>query len=320
MENNVVILVGDVGSYLSDEAKKLSSTAVLITQADFDQLESGVYYTSLGDFDNLESFIQTLDQADTLIYQPPSRWSDVDRTGFSYMQTWTEFYLLFYQSRANVLEVNLTPTDVGSMLELADYRKTDQAQLWSVGCSITHGIGVETTERYGQLVADALGLPVSFLSATGSSISWAADQILRSDIRAGDIVVWGLTSTNRLPYYQDGSVKHINVSYYQRHPQFNSIIDINRLDDTNMQYQSMTSIAQVVNFCQKVGAQLWLAGVLVDRHFIKYASSFPNYIQLLGNTGHEDSNLFIDLGSDDNHPGPATHKYYAEHIINKINQ
>lgn len=321
MENKVVILVGDVGDYLSEAAKELDSTATLLTQDNSDNLKAGIYYTSLGDFSNLNSFIRLLEKANTLIYQPPTQWSDVDQNGFSYMQEWTEFYLLYCQSRAEVLEIqNIQTDDIKSMLELSDYRKSEQPQLWSVGCSITHGVGVLPSERYGQLIADSLNLPVSFLSSTGSSISWAADQILRSDIRSGDIVVWGLTSTNRLPYYQDKAVTHVNVSYYQKNPKFNSIIDMSRLDEPHMKYQSVTSIAQVVNFCQKVGAKLWLAGVLVDRHFIKYASYFPNYIQLLGNIGCKESEMFIDLGSDNSHPGPLTHKYYAENIINKINQ
>jgi hypothetical protein len=320
LENKIVILIGDVGSYLADIAKQLDPTASLVTKSNCVDLASGVYYTSLGDFDQLADFVQLLAQADTLIYQPPDQWSDCDSAGFSYMKVWTEFYLLFYQSRAEVLEIHsLVPPDINSMLALSNRRHSDQPQLWNVGCSITHGVGVEDHERYGQLVADFLNLPVSFLSASGSSIPWAADQILRSDIRENDIVVWGLTSHSRFPYYSDNVLVHVNASYYQQNPQFNSVVDLSKLDSANMQYSSVVAIAQVVNFCKKIGATLIIAGVLVDRHFIQYAARFPNYIQLLGNTGHDESTLFIDLGTDNNHPGPAAHKYYAKHIINKIN-
>lgn len=313
------MLVGDVGSYLADAAKELDSTATLITQDNCTNIGAGTYYISLGDFKHLNKFIDTLAQAGTLIYQPPSKWSDVDDLGFSYMQEWTEFYLMFYQNRAEVLEINtLTPPDAVRMLDLADSRRGNDPQLWSVGCSITHGIGVEPEQRYGQLIADAINMPVSFLSATGSSIEWAADQILRSDIRANDIVVWGVTSYNRFPYYHT-ELSHVNTSYYQLHPKFNSVIDLDRLDEPNMQYRALTRIAEVVNFCEKIGAKIVIAGVLVDASFIRYVYKFPNYIQLLGNTGQNKSEMFIDLGTDNDHPGPATHKYYAEHIINKIN-
>ena len=50
------------------------------------------------------------------------------------------------------------------MLTLADQRQDECAtQLWCVGCSITHGVGVNANERSGMLIADYLKLPVSFL-------------------------------------------------------------------------------------------------------------------------------------------------------------
>ena len=314
MDNKIVILVGDVGEYLAVLAKQLDPLAELITSTDSINPLPGVYYTSLGDFNCLQDFVKLLEQADTLIYSPPDEWSDV-KSNFSYMECWTEFYLRYFRDRKEVLE--LPRTDFGNFLNLADHRRSDSAQLWSVGCSITHGVGVDTNERYGQLIADQLGLPVSFLSDQGSSIEWAADQILRSDIRSGDIIIWGITSHNRFPYY-DTELVHVNTSYYQQNPKFNQVINIDRLDHPDLLYRSITRIAEIVNVCRKLNVTLIIAGVLVDKNFIKYAGEFPNYLQLFGGFGHEESELFIDLGTDHNHPGPLTHKWYADELIKYI--
>ena len=80
--------------------------------------------------------------------------------------------------------------------QLQKYRQTDDKTLWITGCSITHGIGVSKEQRYADLLEKKLGLPTVLLTQSGSSIAWQTDQLLQSDIRAGDLVVWGLTSFN----------------------------------------------------------------------------------------------------------------------------
>ena len=162
-------------------------------------------------------------------------------------------------------------------------------------------------------------MPVSFLTESGSSIMWAADQILRSDIRPGDIVIWGLTRCCRFPYY-DNKVLHILSRYYEYYPEFNNIININRLDEPNMIYRSVTKILQVVNFCKKAGAKLILAGVLVDNDFLPYLIGLDEYLHCSGTSTNLErtSPEFIDYGIDNEHPGPLTHRMYADKILSFI--
>ena len=78
-----------------------------------------------------------------------------------------------------------------------------------------------------------LNLPVSTLAQGGTSIFWAADQILRSDIRKDDIVIFMLTSTHRFPYYTNSQLKHITFRSLELDNElknkFNKIIIILRL-------------------------------------------------------------------------------------------
>ena len=308
MNTKIVMLVGDTSPDLATQAKQLDNLATLVTPENYTNLTDGVYYISLGDFPSMSMFADALGKANTLIYSPLAD---------EKLKKWTEFYLLYYRNRKEVLEVeSLVDSKLDSMLELADHRKTDNAQLWVAGCSVTHGDGVELHERYGALLGKQLNMCTSFLSCPGSSIDWAADQILRSDLRAGDIVVWGLTSVRRFPYY-DEKVNQIDISYYQQNKKFNNVIDIDRLSDTNMLYRAITRITEVTNICNKLNVKLVIAGLLIDETFIHYTVKLGNYIQLFGRFD-ENNSPFIDMGTDGEHPGPLTHKWYAQEIIKRI--
>ena len=301
------LLVGDITKEISIAALALRSDAKIVTEDNHPVTSDGVYYTSLGDFVNLNSFIDTLESADKLIYSPPNSWSDKK------LQQITEFYLLyFYHVKevigvSHLLDIDSTQSHLNNMLKVRNPRVTDNPQIWSAGCSFTSAVGVENYQRYGQLIADHTKMPISFLARGGSSIRWSADQILRSDIRENDIVIWGLTNYSRFSYYTT-EIQHVNPSYYIKHPEFNKIINIDRLDELNMVYQAITEIYQVINFCKKVNARLLLAGLIVDDIFFKYTLDLPNYLHLT-------PYAYLDFGTDNRHPGPLTHQYYADKII-----
>jgi hypothetical protein len=317
----ITILVGDITNYLAEEALRLDQHAKLITQANSKNLYDGVYYTSLGDFEDLYEFVKTLEQAHHLIYCPPKIWSDHAHSNAN-MEFWTECYLLFFLNKKQISGQDKLPLmleEKNVMLGLSDVRKAAAQQLWIAGCSISHGTGVDSDQRYGQLLAQKLDLPVSFLTGRGSSVQWAADQILRSDVRAGDIVVWGVTSFARMPFYSDRQILPIRAAHYDKNPKFNSTIPIERLDDDNIVYRNLASIHAVINFCAKAKARLFLFGLLVDFNALKWTADLPNYTQLYGCFGF-DQGLYLDVGTDHEHPGPQMHAWYCDQIFTIVKQ
>ena len=194
------------------------------------------------------------------------------------------------------------------MITLEDHRKTTDSQLWVAGCSITYGIGVETHQRYGNLLSNFLELPVSSLALPGTSIEWATDQLIRSDIQSTDYVVIGLTDHRRFSYWCNNKLQKVNVGYYQLNPNFNQTISVERLLDDHLIYQSLTALHRLSNFCSKVNVKFIIAGLLSDDIFSKYINEFPNFINLY-------QREFIDLGEDNYHPGIKTHQWYANEII-----
>jgi hypothetical protein len=311
----VIIYLGDVGSYLADICCSIDTKSTLITQDNINNLSAGTYYTSLGDLGNLENLGRVLIQASKIIYLPPEHWSD-EKNNNSKMKAWTEDYLNVFRFRCIV--DNYTPVlthNKSMLLELSDYRKTHEQQLWIAGCSISHGVGVTDNSRYGTLIANKLDKKVSFLTKSGSSIQWAADQILRSNIKAGDIVVWGLTAWHRTTSYKHQTLRYLNVNMLLENPD----IDFKLEDLTSDQvfYQSLISVFQVINFCRAAGAELVIASML-DNSIISYLEDFPNLIMLYNLWGRDQSQLFLDIGTDYIHPGPITHQFYAEQIYQKI--
>lgn len=316
----ITIFVGDVTDLLRTHAHQLDPTAQLLTNETAIPLSSGTYYASLGDFPNYRAFVDMLDQADCIVYSPPVRWSDQTKQGISYMKVWTEHCLVYFNDKKSVSGCAfVNPVNSTQILNLADIRKSKDCQLWIVGGSDSHGKGVLPNERFGQLIADRLNMPVSFLTEISSSMEWAADQILRSDIQTGDIIIWGLVPESRFPFYYNESVVHVNVSHYEQYPKFNAQVDIDQLDNQNtVLYRPITSIEQVQNMCNKLGVQLIIVGLAKYSEYTSHLLQFKNYIHLDGRFGLNSNDMYLDLGTDGEHQGPKMHQWYADCIITKL--
>ena len=309
----ITVYLGDVSDYLGQRAIAADSNACLITTENYKDLTPGTYYTSLGDLHSLSILSEVLQQANRIVYAPPplGNWSD-HFLGKSKMQAWSEDYLNIFKFRCQV-ENYVNEPEFDQILSLTDVRKTDAVQLWIAGCSVSHGVGVTDSTRYGQLLANKLGSEVSFLTHAGSSIAWAADQILRSDIKSGDTVVWGLTSYARVVEFNANNFTFINAG--QKEIKRESVLDY--LTSDQVLYHSVTSIHQVINFCKKINAKLIVASLL-DDHVVNYLQDFPDVIVLSKLWGRDPDNIFIDLGTDNSHPGIKTHEFYADQIYQKI--
>lgn len=334
MNQGLTIFLGDVDAEAGIKARLHDPSAWLLDRDNLQQFNQRsqthpvTVYTSLGDLPkNLRVVYDILAQADSIVYTPPKVWSDKKKLDIldptDSLQGMTETLLMLLPESVKITGLNpITPKDTDP-IPLVDERKTDDKQLWAVGCSITHGIGVESHERYGSLLADELQIPCSFLSKSGSSISWASDQILRSDIRPGDLVVWGLTSWPRITYVHDHQMlSGITVTSYSLYPEYKKIISIDNLWSHQTFYHHFYAIEQVINYCKKIQAKLLLVGLLNDNfNLLGYLKSQPNFLQIHYNLEYNDSQLqekYIDLGTDKSHPGPQQHIAYKNAISNFI--
>jgi hypothetical protein len=204
---------------------------------------------------------------------------------------------------------------------LSNHRPNVNEVLWTAGCSVTYGTGIDYNARWGLLLANRLNVPEVTLSKAGSSIFWAADQILRSDIKSGDIVVWGLTNLPRVEIATNWNFSPIAIKEYVELPKEKQYWSLDYFESETQVLYAIRHILQVTNFCKKIGAKLYLAN-LFDISWIGYIfPDFKNFIDLTLNLQIDKNTIqFIDLGTDNQHPGPKQHQLYAEQMYNFIKE
>lgn len=337
MKPRLTFFLGDIYADVGIKAKLHDPSAWLLHTDNLHQLEqlsqnsTNTVYTSLGDLPkDLATIYNILKQADVIFYTPPlTMWSDKKTLDIkdptASIHGLTEVLLLLLPKSVKV--IGLEPHTPGQIdpIKLVDVRKTNNKQMWSVGCSITHGVGVKKHERYGSLLAEELKLSCSFLSKPGSSIGWAADQILRSDIRSGDLVVWGITGWPRITYVHEHQLlKGITITSYETYPEYQKIVSMDTLWSDQTFYHHFYSIQQVINYCKKINATLLLIGLMNDNFsLLGYLKSQTNFVQIHYNIEYKDSCLsetYIDIGADNLHPGSKQHLEYKNTILNFIKE
>lgn len=290
------VYVGDHSKEFAEKIKRIDSTARLVNSENYkDWTSFNCMYTSVADLDEF-TFVDLCTQVDRVVY---------DRDYGSRLP-FTNDLMLLVASKRDI--DNFSPVKKCSdYLHLEDSRKTESPQLWCAGCSYTLGVGVNENQRYPSLLAESLNMPMSLLARSGSSITWAADQILRSDIRSNDIVVWGLTEHYRIPYWQ-GKEFHIVANSAMGLP-----FNMTRIVEEDVVCRNIRAINQTINYCEKIGAKLYLAGLLdSSEHTNHLFDRRRHYIHL------QRKNL--DLGTDGLHPGPIEHQRYANLIFEKIKE
>ena len=285
--------------------------------------KTGIFYTSLSDFKNREELLyEVCLSVDKIIYNPPRYWRE-HKLGLNTnnrsvsVRTRTEYFLLCL---SGVTEVNGLENivDIQSFYPIVT-RQTDSPNLWIAGCSVSFGIGVEKEERWGQIVAEQLNMPVNFLAEGGSGNSYQSDKILSSDIRKDDIVIMQATFPNRNTIIYQGELLHVNARSYELVPNLIKTYTPDRLDEPINYVRQIQNFKKIKNICKKIGAKLMLwsqhmmPGVLLP-HLIK-----QDYYFHFTNAKYTPSTEFmLDYGTDNEHPGPLQHKEYAKFVLEKL--
>jgi hypothetical protein len=317
---SLTLFVGSNDPNLAKEAQSANASAYLLDQTNQHQNHSGVCYTSIGDLESLSDFASLLRQADNIIYVPDPNWVANQKVKQYSERYWTEQYLYTFSLDKTKKIINC-PTPCFTinnklMLTLNAQRTNNDPHLWVSGCSTSWGVGVEIHERYANILSEKLNLPLCMLAHDGASVTYAADQILRSDIRKGDLVILGVTNHQRKTHYNEENSEIIHVTVANFKEQTRKI----DLTDPTLLYDSITAVHRVLNFCQAVNAKLILIGVHIDIEFATYLKDIPLYVHANGFYGANKNDMFKDLGNDMTHPGPLTHKWYAEKILDKLKE
>jgi hypothetical protein len=318
---SVTLFVGDCTEHLATTAKRFDPSAYLVEFSNYKSFLNSAgpditAYTSGADLPKITNtecvFYQVLNRADKIFFCSPEVWSDhTDEFSITSLKQITEYFLYLVQKEKNNVEgLDLSEYATSTYLNLLDTRKSiTQPQFWVAGCSITAGVGIDPTQRFSVKISEYFGLPFSDLSQGGSSIEFAADQILRSDIRAGDIVLWGLTSEYRATVWDRKSSEPKTFTPFRFDMKTNQADNI--VDETRL-YKALTSVCAVENYCDKIGANLVAVPILCSETLQLLLHKNKCYHQIPYMPG------YLDLGTDNLHPGQKQHQWYADQLINII--
>jgi hypothetical protein len=168
-------------------------------------------------------------------------------------------------------------------------------------------------QRYAKILEKKLQLPLVELAAPGTSIEWAADQILRSDIRSRDTLIWATTHVNRTTWIVENTEMHIFPNWRMRYGNnadamvAEKHIDHSIANDPHRLGVAMKAVAQVVLFCQKLKINLVICNTDLNnsREFLKFLSSTKKFVQLPDK---------VDQSDEMGHPGPQTHQAWADFL------
>lgn len=321
MSTNVMFF-GANNIKLAEVAKQYNHQAFLLEKSNYNtvlnnKVKDLVFYTSIEDLVDVDIFYQVVQSCSKILYYRPDAVNknnthihkiDFRQDTFSVIE-----YILFKVAKEiDVVGLENLHYNENSIRTLVDVRKVNSRQLWIAGCSHTYGVGVEKKLRYGQLLADKLKMPVSFLAEPASSISWAADQILRSDINKNDIVVWGLTSPNRLTFWEDQTFHVTTQTIYKDISAITYLKDIKKmLVSDHMYYDAITHIDQVINYCRKIDAKLLILGIRETPELVFHYRNIKEFLQF-NKKNNWQFDGFVDFGTDNSHPGPKQHQIFAD--------
>ena len=331
IKGTLTTYVGDVNAYLRAAARQNNPMAFLIHDANWTEFirtdhEDVTVYTSLGDL-AVDKFCELLEQSDVIEYCPPPdhQWSDNKKINaldpYDSIRGITEYLIQRHINHKvlNCLENIHRPEE---LLPLVDQRRTSAPQLWTAGCSITAGIGVDPAQTWSYALAKLLNIQYSVLAELGASNAWQADQILRSDIRWRDTVVWGITGPYRQWIINHSKMLHLNMHSHVEDPDLEHSWPLRALTSDTTLYQTLHCIKAVANFCDKIGARLLIFNANFLDAYITSLRQIPHfhYYQhpIRIDINRQIRQHWLDLGTDASHPGPIQHTAFANFCYSRL--
>jgi hypothetical protein len=200
------------------------------------------------------------------------------------------------------------PKSIQNFLSADVNDRPPESILWVFGCSHSYGVGLRPDElTFGKHISQATGLPLKTVARPGSSTQWSLRHIMNAKFRPGDHVIWQLTSPERFSYelppieYRLGAIKerHILETFTDKHILFTQLTLFNQ----GLQYLKSQPVKfSVISINSKSN--------IFYQCLMEY-TKHKEYCYAL------DYNL--DLGTDQLHFGPLSHKALAQRILDHVN-
>jgi hypothetical protein len=272
--------------------------SVLLNCADT-TINDSEYHTSLGDLTAPEilSIINNFDQIDFVSNQ-------FEPGDGIYEDTVALLNYINHRKKIN----NFNNSDCEVFVDRKDiYTRPDEPVLWVFGCSHSYGTGlVDTVQRYAELVANQLGMPLKLIARPGGSMQWTLRHIVNAAIEPRDLVIWQIINPPRLSYFNGKHVEEVLLANTGRR------YLIETYTDEQIYFTQLSTINLGVRYLRALQSRFMLISLDHNNEyeFTGEYSKYPEYCHC--------SNFAVDLGIDNLHFGPLSNKRLANALLDHI--
>ena len=272
-----------------------NTTSVLLTTVDQD-LHNDQYHTSLGDM-SAQDILSILKHFTKIEFIKNKFIDDSLHKETMVMLNYASHFIL-------VNGVDFEPED--TFTEINEVRG-DQPVLWVFGCSHSYGVGLRSNElKYSEIIASQLQLPLKLVAKPGSSLHWSLRHLIAADVRAGDTVIWQLTTPGRLSMVNGNNIEEIQLARTK------NIHLLEVYSDDQVYFDQLALLRFGVQYLRAKNINFVITSI-EDHTNTRYRKEYTKYPEYCYAPGFN-----IDLGTDNLHCGPLSNKNLAIAILNHI--
>jgi len=279
-----------------DVSKILPNSILLcdVTQS----LSGPQYHTSFGDLTNQE-ILKISQNFDTINFLK----NNFDTNSYIYFET---LLLLNNLSHQKSITGYHRP-DVENLLSLDVQQRPQEPILWVFGCSHSYGSGLFPQElNFGQHMSNEYKMPLKLIALSGSSIDWSLRHLFDSNFREGDIVVWQLTGPERISYGFPPEEIRLRQC---KEPHI-----LETFTDQHLMFSAISAVKQGIRFLRSQPIKFVITSIsnkspIFYPCLLEY-TKYPEYCYI--------PKIYLDLGNDNSHPGPLSHKALAHHLLDHL--
>lgn len=191
---------------------------------------------------------------------------------------------------------------------LGDTIEINSDEIVFLGCSHTVGVGVEKNQRFSQLASKKLGLKEKNLAVKGSGIWQMHDTFFRCKFNKNQKVVLQISDPYRINYFSN---QKIEQDSFKNTKNKKLLLTYN---DSILSYQEYSLISSIILSSKSQGINLLCFRMSAE---LPHEYDHSDYL-LTTATNSFILGKWLDLGSDNWHSGPLTHKKISSIIIKKF--
>jgi hypothetical protein len=279
------------------DVSEILPNSILLCNATQDLSESQ-YHTSIGDLTNHE-ILKISQNFDTINFL---------KNKFSiHSEIYLETLLLLNNLSHRKSITGYIRPDVENLLSMDVQQRPQEPTLWVFGCSHSYGSALPPQAlNFSQHMSKEYKMPLKLIALPGSSIDWSLRHLFDSNFREGDIVVWQLTSPERISYGFPPEEIQLNQC---KEPHI-----LETFTDQHLMFSAISAVKQGIRFLRSQPIKFVIVSIakkspLFYTCLLEY-TKYPEYCYI--------PKIFLDRANDQQHPGPLSHKAIAQHLLDHL--